>query len=882
MKRTLIFALALCAVFTALALADVRVAQVTRVDSPDFVGYVPNEFVVKFKPQLGKITQTQTALGLVAIGNADLDALARKYEVADLRAEFPGSGEVVAKGRTIDLSAYHVVRFESGHKLEDVLAEYARNPYVESVEPIGIHRLYATPNDGFHSQQWHLNRANDKDIDAPEAWDVATGNSSIIAAILDSGVRYYHKDLGGSAASSTTPTAADGNMWINTAEKNGTAGVDDDGNGYVDDWVGYDFVTGVTGCWSGEDCSTADNDPRDFNGHGTHCAGNLGAINNNGYATCSSAGGWGNGTNQPTANGIKVMALRIGYSGSYLGQEVGYIRMDFAASALNYARVKGAKIASCSWGSSNSGGLGAALDAFIAAGGLVFKAAGNDNTQTADYMCGRTDVISVAATDSNDCKADFSTYGTWVDISAPGTGILSSYHEHTDAANDYVAALDGTSMATPISAGVAALVWSQNPTWTATQVRDRLFTTSDNIYANACNSSYAGKLGAGRVNAFNAVNSGGCTAPVANFTGAPTSGNTPLAVTFTNSSTGTAPLTYAWTFGDGGTSTAASPSHTYTTAGTYTVTLTVTNACGNNTLTRTNYITVNTPPAQQCDDFADNNISDWGNSTGTWSVSGGVVTGNSATANSKRTSPFGSFTNPTITCQVRMNTGRNSRIARVIFNYVNASNYRFIEGDDVNNRWRIYERTGGTNTVRATFNQTISSATWYNVEVNVTATGSTTLKVNSATLGSYNFGTAPNGLVGIGYSTSNSQFDNFCVSTSSSLLVPEEDLAADAEALAKTSPLPTGFVLDQNYPNPFNPTTTIRYTLGNATDVELVIINVLGARVRTLISSAQAAGDHSVVWDGRNDAGVQVSSGIYFYRMSAAGATETRKMVMMK
>lgn len=884
MKRSLLVITALIAILTSLALADLRVAQVSNpMNTPGFVGYVENEFVVQLKPEVGKFTKVQTSLGMVAIGNAEIDRLAQKYEVTEMRTEFPGAKPEMINGRTFDLSRYHVIKFESGHKLEDVMAEYRNNPMVESVEPIGIHTVYAVPNDGFYAQQWHLNRANDKDIDAPEAWDVETGDASIIVAVMDSGVRYYHKDLGGSAASSTTPTAADGNMWINLAEKNGTAGVDDDGNGYVDDWVGYDFVTGVTGCWTGEDCSTADNDPRDFNGHGTHCAGNVGAINNNGYASCSATGGWGTGTNQPTANGVKVMALRIGYSAPYLGQEVGFIRMDFAASALNYARVKGAKIASCSWGSSNSGGLGAALDAFIAAGGMVFKAAGNDGTQTADYMCARTDIIAVAATDTNDCKADFSTYGTWIDISAPGTGIVSSYHVHSDAANDYVATLDGTSMATPIAASVAALIWSQNTGWTATQVRDRLYATADNIYGNACNSSYASRLGAGRVNAFNAVNSGGCTAPVANFSGTPTSGNAPLTVTFTNSSTGTAPLTYAWTFGDGGTSTATSPVYTYTTPGTYTVTLTATNSCGNNVNTKTGYITVNTPPAQQCDDFNDNNISNWVNSTGTWTVASGIVTGNSNTQNSKRTSPFGSFSNPTITCQVRMNTGRTNRNARIIFNYVDANNYRFIEGDDVNNWWRIYSRTGGTNTVQATFNSTIATATWYNVEVVVNATGLTTLKVGGVTLGSFNFGSAPSGPVGIGYSRANSNFDNFCVGTSSSFIVPggEEDAIVEAP-IAKFEPLPRSFELGQNYPNPFNPTTTIRYFLPEVANVEIGVYNLLGERVITLVNSAQAAGEHSVEWNGRNQAGAPVASGVYFYNMKAGSFSQSRKMIMMK
>lgn len=885
MKKALLIVIGLMVVLSAVAMADLKVANVSPASVPDFVGYVPDEFVVQFKPEMGKITQARTALGLVVVGNAALDALARKYEVAEMRAQFPGAVPQTIKGELVDLSRYHVVKFESGHDLEAVMEEYRNDPMVASVEPIGIHALYATPNDGFYDpEQWHLNQAaNDRDVDAPEAWDIQTGSGSVIVAVLDSGVRYYHKDLGGSNASSTNPTGADGNMWINTAEKNGTAGVDDDGNGYVDDWVGYDFVTGLTGCWSGEDCSTADNDPRDFNGHGTHCAGNVGAINNNGYASCAVAGGWGNGTLQPTGNGVKVMALRIGWSQSYLGQEAGYVRMDFAASAFYYAANKGARIASCSWGASNSGGIDAAINYFLNAGGIIFKAAGNANNQTSDYMTARTDIITVAATDQSDCKSSFSSYGTWVDISAPGTAILSSYHNHADAANDYVATLDGTSMATPIAASVAALIWSHNPSWTGTQVRDRLFATADPIDGLSCNSTYAGKLGAGRVNAYNAVNSGGCTAPVANFSGAPTSGTRPLTVTFTNSSTGTAPLTYSWNFGDGGTSTATSPQYTYNTAGTYTVTLTATNSCGSDQEIKTAYITVSDPPAQQCDDFNDNNITNWGNSLGTWTVSGGIVTGNSNTNDARRTSPFGSFTNPTVTCQVRMNSGRTQRNARVLFNFVNTSNYRFIVGDDVNNRWQIVERISGTNTVRATFNATVNTAQWYNVEVIVNNSGMTTLKVDGVTLGSYNFGSAPSGLVGIGFNRANSNFDNFCVATSASLTIPVGGESELIEApVAVNQPLPTGYDLGQNYPNPFNPTTTIKYFLPEISNVQVVVVNIMGQTVRTLIDQVQLAGEHNVVWDGRDEAGASVASGIYLYRMQAGSFTQTRKMVLMK
>jgi hypothetical protein len=358
---------------------------------------------------------------------------------------------------------------------------------VIDAQPISIHTVHQVPNDESYSSQWHLPR-----IEAPEAWDIETGNSNIVVAILDTGVRYFHKDLGGAYASLYDPTAVDGNMWINPNET--LNGEDSDGNGYVDDWIGWDFVENTDAlffqCLSndGEDCSVKDNDPRDFNGHGTHCAGSVGAMNNNSAAVASVAGGWGNGGLE-SSDGVKVMPLRIGWSAFYvlMGVEVGVVAMDAAAEAFIYAADNGAKIASCSWGSSNTGGLGAAMDYFLASGGLIFKAAGNDDDATADYMGGRDDVISVAATDESDCKASFSNYGDWVDISAPGVNILSLFHDHTDPVIDHDRSLNGTSMAAPLAAAVAALIWSQNPDWSADQVRQRLYASADPIDSLPCN-----------------------------------------------------------------------------------------------------------------------------------------------------------------------------------------------------------------------------------------------------------------------------------------------------------------------------------------------------------------------------------------------------------
>ncbi|MEW5795810.1 MAG: S8 family serine peptidase [Candidatus Zixiibacteriota bacterium] len=941
------------------------VAKVNRpANVPSFVGYVPDEFIVVLRSDIGKLNTRPAANGVIETGMSDLDALSHRFAVSNFTKQFPGSNEALVS-LTRNLARYYKVKFESG-TLDDAMAAYRQHPLIDHVEPIGIHTVYATPNDGFYGDQWHLTQANDHDVDAPEAWDLETGDPAIIVAILDTGVRYYHKDLGGSNASSTNPTAADGNMWINWTEKNGAAGVDDDGNGYVDDWVGYDWVDGATPCWSGEDCNTADNDPRDFNGHGTHCAGNVSAITNNGYATAAVSGGWGNGTLQPTGNGVKTMACRIGWSGTYIIWEVGYVRMDFAASAFYYAANNGARIASCSWGSSNSGGIDAAVTYFINSGGLVFHAAGNDGSQTADYLGGRTDVINVAATDSLDCKADFSTYGTWVDISAPGTGIMSLYHDHSDPASDYVAMMDGTSMATPISASVAGLIWSRHPDWTAAQVRDRLYATADNIYGLGCNSSYAGKLGAGRVNAFNAVNDGPVCDVIANFSATPTSGCAPLVVNFTDLSTGTGIDSWAWTFGDGGTSTAQNPSYTYTTAGTYTVTLTATsssqgcsdgetktayitvsttpvanfsgsptsgyapltvnftdlstggatswswdfgdlgtstaqnpshvyasagtytvtltasNACGSDGETKVGYITVSTPPAQQCDDFNDGNLTGWVNALGTWTATGGYMRGNSNTTNARITSPFGSFTTATIDCDVRMNSGRSQRNARIIFAYRDASNYRFVQGDDVGNTWKIYNRAGGSNTQVASWARTITTGVWYHVQVIEAADGTTTLKVDGVTVGTYKFASALAGAVGCGFTKSVSDFDNFCVGASAGAAAFTDEIAAETVARSQDGMMPADFTLDQNYPNPFNPATTIGYSLSVPVHVTLEVYNVIGQRVRTLVDQAQSPGHYEVEWNSTDEAGKPVASGVYFYRLTTDTQTMAKKMLLLK
>ncbi len=508
--------------FTLLFLSLILFSQIFAVES---TRTKLNEIVVKFSPnQLSQI-DIQRALTEGRTGISSLDALVEKYGIVSLKQRFPFAKTKDIFGEPMNLRGWFKVRFNNEVDVEAAVQDYKLINGVVNAEIIKAHRLaVVTPNDPNYTagDMWYLNQVSDKDIDAPEAWDIERGNTSVIVADLDSGFRYYHKDLGGVNASAANPENARGNMWTNSGEMGAlsTNGIDDDGNGYIDDWIGWDFVTGNPQSFNvGDDYDVEDNDPRDHNGHGTHTIGTIGAITNNNYAVSSVSGG--NGETAGVGNGVKVMGLRVGWNDIL---DLGFVGMDFAAGAFIYARDNGANFASCSWGSSNTGGLGEAIDYFLYGTttptgseprlGLIFKAAGNDNDEGSDYMLDRTDIIGVASTDQNDVKSDFSTYGTFVDISAPGTDIISTWHSNTDPVPDFVNTISGTSMATPCVASVAALVLAHNNALSPDEVEQILYSTADDIYGIAGNATYAGKLGAGRVNAFAAVTQADLALPV--------------------------------------------------------------------------------------------------------------------------------------------------------------------------------------------------------------------------------------------------------------------------------------------------------------------------------------------------------------------------------
>jgi thermitase len=390
--------------------------------------------------------------------------------------------------RTIDLSygKIHVIKVEDKNLAslktvlsEDPNVEYAEPNFIYSivkpVEEIDLDHILSpelkefsnyTPSDPKFTSLWGLKNTGRNepgrtspgragaDINALRAWSITKGSKAVKVAIIDTGIDYTHPDL------------VD-NMWTNEAEANGTAGVDDDGNGYIDDIHGYDFANG-------------DGDPKDGHSHGTHCAGTIGAVHNN---------------NEGVAG---VMADVTLVAVKFL-TDAGSGTSENAIKSIDYATKVGVDIMSNSWG---GGGFSQALkDAIQRASdaGIIFTAAaGNsrtDNDKKPHYPSNYEvdNVISVAAHTAQDDLASFSCFGrTTVDIAAPGHRILSTVK------NGGYKAFSGTSMATPHISGLLGLLVSQEGRMTHVEMRERLLATSVPV------SAYRGKMvNGGRADAYN-------------------------------------------------------------------------------------------------------------------------------------------------------------------------------------------------------------------------------------------------------------------------------------------------------------------------------------------------------------------------------------------
>ena len=453
-------------------------------------GYIPGRLIIELKKEYcDQMSKRLNKNGTIEVNLPGLSQKFDRYGVYSFEREFIGPPEAFNGDIGQKMKRMFILKFAEHHPLQEVAADFAGDQSVAQVELDEICRTTETfPDDPDFINQWGLNQFNDHDVDAPEAWDHCQGNSDVILAIIDSGVDWMHPDLGG-----TSPYIS-GNIWINSIEFDGTPNIDDDGNGLIDDIRGWDWVDGVSG-WPGEDVDLPDNNPADFNGHGTHCAGIASAITDNSYGIAGL--GWD----------CKIMALRAGWSIDDGGVEAGVVGMSFAAQAIFYATYKGASVINCSWGSSNAGGLEIAADYAVSHGIVLSVAAGNDNTssQLDNYLSTRGDCIDVAATDADDQKADFSNHGTWIDVCAPGVDIFSTYYDHNGAGSSF-ATISGTSMAAPLVTGLAGLVKAKYAYWSGLTIRQHIKDTADDI--DALNPGFSGQLGGGRINAFKAVFNG--------------------------------------------------------------------------------------------------------------------------------------------------------------------------------------------------------------------------------------------------------------------------------------------------------------------------------------------------------------------------------------
>jgi serine protease len=440
-----------------------KIEQLNKL-SPD-LEYEPGVIIVKF------IASTKHMLYLNTVAIDALNPLLAEHGVTRLTQMYPQRQTVFSKsGSEIALDRMYRVEFSASKNPLEVAKSFARLAEVEYAEPEVIHYLDYIPDDSRYNEQYMHQL-----IESEKAWDITTGSEDIVIGIVDSGVNWNHVDL------------AD-NIWVNPGEdfdqdgKYTTAdmnGIDDDNNGYIDDIIGIDFIGAGAGGGSYYDV-----DPHPTvkgNPHGTHVAGISAGVGDNGRGIAG------------VAFTSKILSVKC-------GSDINSRTISRGYDGIVYAAENGAQVINCSWG---GGGILASqeerIEYAISQGALVVASAGNSGRELISTPGAYPNVLCVANTDEDDLVNSSSTYGPWVDVSAPGTQILSSISTTDSAYAKYT----GTSMASPVVAGLAALVAGQNPGFTPLQIGEQIRVTSEDI--DDKNIWYRDKIGKGRVNAHKAL-----------------------------------------------------------------------------------------------------------------------------------------------------------------------------------------------------------------------------------------------------------------------------------------------------------------------------------------------------------------------------------------
>jgi subtilisin family serine protease len=387
-----------------------------------------------------------------SLGIEKIDKVLEKYKIKAVIQPHPLKSDVKKRVYGDELlSMIFRIEYESNinpvNLSEIIISE--NKDVLDWAEPSIVYKSDYIPNDPLWNNQWHISK-----ISSLQAWDVTRGDTNMVIGIVDSGSDFIHPDLAA-------------NMHYNYADP--VNGIDDDNNGYIDDFKGWDFYGN-------------DNDPQiapNGNTHGSHVSGCASQVTDNGI--------------HGAGIGFKCKLMISKHTNDTDPNSLLY----YTDAGIVYCYQNGAKVINCSFGSSYySSYTQLVCSNAWGSGSMICGSAGNNGLNTPRYPASYDYVVSSAATNSNDVKASFSNYHTTVDVSSPGQGILSTVY------NNSYESWDGTSMSSPITAGTVALIRCSHPSWQPQDVLDRLLLSCDSIYN--LNPSYIGLLGAGRINAFKA------------------------------------------------------------------------------------------------------------------------------------------------------------------------------------------------------------------------------------------------------------------------------------------------------------------------------------------------------------------------------------------
>ena len=455
MKRTFLMVFVLSFLFQMSSFAEKPAHNQTEKYLFDGHGYVQShKILIKVKSRAISMMKGITfSKPMSTTGLASVDQKLQKFALKTVKKYL--FHKPIPVGVPDDIDRIYEIQYAADVPPWQVAQELETDPNLAYAEPVPVFVLEATPNDPMYSQQEHLPQ-----IHAPQAWDVVKGSANVVIAVVDCGVDYKHEDLAA-------------NVWVNEAEKNGQPGVDDDGNGFVDDVYGYDIAEGDP------DPMSPPPDAQGYYSHGTHVTGLADAVTNNGVGVAGSS--WN----------CRYMAVKCAKDKSPRFITNGY-------EGITYAADNGADVINLSWGGGDYSQSGQDIMNYAYnKGAVVVASAGNDPNSKPHYPSAFRHVLSVGVVDSQNRKPTWGTWGVSVDLMAPGYEVLS-----TLPGNKY-GRISGSSMSCPIVAGIVALVKSEHPSWSPDSLMEQVAFTADNIDAE--NPGVAGLLGGGVVNAYRAV-----------------------------------------------------------------------------------------------------------------------------------------------------------------------------------------------------------------------------------------------------------------------------------------------------------------------------------------------------------------------------------------